>query len=64
MCLQALARLRDAVRAANRGRLQYLSGLLHNMSRALTDDDSLSDLRCGLEVAGYGPSLDLAAEAR
>lgn len=50
--------------AANRGRLQYLSGLLHNLSRALTSDDSLSDLRGALEVAGYGPSLELAVEAR
>ncbi|GMH36606.1 hypothetical protein BSKO_04479 [Bryopsis sp. KO-2023] len=61
--LKALARLRDAVRAANRGRLQYLSGLLHNLSRALTDDNSLSDLRCALEVAGFGPNLELAVEA-
>eukprot|EP00803_Ostreobium_quekettii_P001143 evm.model.scf_1220.1 EVM.evm.TU.scf_1220.1 scf_1220:14384-22777(-) len=61
---KALMRLKDAVRSANQGRLQYLSGLLHNLSRALAEKPPTGESEVLMEVAGYGPSLDTINSGR
>lgn len=61
--LKAITRLKDALKDLFRGRLRYLSGLLHNLSRALSDSISQLDARAFLEVAGYGPDVSTSQTA-
>eukprot|EP00210_Caulerpa_lentillifera_P007171 g6861.t1 len=53
--LKGLKRLLEAIKEVESGRLRYLSGLLHNLSRALSQDISKIDHSAFLEVAGFGP---------
>ena len=59
---KAITRMRDALRDVRRGQLRYLSGLLHNLSRALSEDVSKLDEGALLEIAGYGPDLRAEGE--
>ena len=59
--VKAVATLEEAVNAAAAGKRQFLSGLLHNLARALADSSDVAPATVWqqLEHLGYGPARTL-----